>query len=99
MAEWLRRLTRNQLGSSRVGSNPTRSDFLSSPHEKLEGTLGLGKRNLPAGRSTPLLYLLLSMFCLQHPSLILSIEYGPVLQVSLIKAVIEVTHIPGWPSD
>ena len=26
MAEWLRRLTRNQLGSSRVGSNPTRSD-------------------------------------------------------------------------
>ena len=29
MAEWLRRLTRNQMGSSRVGSNPTRSvDFL-----------------------------------------------------------------------
>ena len=27
MAEWLRRLTRNQMGSSRVGSNPTRSDF------------------------------------------------------------------------
>ena len=26
MAEWLRRLTRNQMGSSRVGSNPTRSD-------------------------------------------------------------------------
>ena len=25
MAEWLRRLTRNQIGSSRVGSNPTRS--------------------------------------------------------------------------
>ena len=24
-AEWLRRLTRNQMGSSRVGSNPTRS--------------------------------------------------------------------------
>ena len=23
MAEWLRRLTRNQLGSARVGSNPT----------------------------------------------------------------------------
>ena len=23
MAEWLRRLTRNQMGSSRVGSNPT----------------------------------------------------------------------------
>ena len=27
MAEWLRRLTRNQMGSSRVGSNPTRSDL------------------------------------------------------------------------
>ena len=79
MAEWLRRLTRNQLGSSRVGSNPTRSDFLSSPHEKLEGTLGLEKRNLAARRSTTLLYLLVTMFCLQHPSLILSIEYGPVL--------------------
>ena len=25
MAEWLRRLTRNQMGSTRVGSNPTRS--------------------------------------------------------------------------
>ena len=25
MAEWLRRLTRNQMGSSRVGSNPARS--------------------------------------------------------------------------
>ena len=25
MAEWLRRLTRNQMGSSRVCSNPTRS--------------------------------------------------------------------------
>ena len=24
MAEWLRRLTRNQLGSSRAGSNPAR---------------------------------------------------------------------------
>ena len=23
MAEWLRRLTRNQLGSARIGSNPT----------------------------------------------------------------------------
>ena len=32
MAEWLRRLTRNQMGSSRVGSNPTHSDitFLTS---------------------------------------------------------------------
>ena len=28
MAEWLRRLTRNQMGSSRVGSNPTRSEEL-----------------------------------------------------------------------
>ena len=28
MAEWLRRLTRNQMGSSRVGSNPTRSVVL-----------------------------------------------------------------------
>ena len=27
MAEWLRRLTRNQMGSSRVGSNPTRSEL------------------------------------------------------------------------
>ena len=27
MAEWLRRLTINQMGSSRVGSNPTRSAF------------------------------------------------------------------------
>ena len=28
MAEWLRRLTRNQMGSTRVGSNPTRSVVL-----------------------------------------------------------------------
>ena len=28
MAEWLRRLTRNQLGSARVGSNPTVRDIL-----------------------------------------------------------------------
>ena len=28
MAEWLRRLTRNQMGSSRVGSNPTRSVYV-----------------------------------------------------------------------
>ena len=28
MAEWLRRLTRNQMGSSRVGSNPTRSGLI-----------------------------------------------------------------------
>ena len=31
MAEWLRRLTRNQMGSSRVGSNPTRSEENSFP--------------------------------------------------------------------
>ena len=29
MAEWLRRLTRNQLGSARVGSNPTGVDLFS----------------------------------------------------------------------
>ena len=29
MAEWLRRLTRNQLGFPRVGSNPTVRDLLS----------------------------------------------------------------------
>ena len=44
MAEWLRRLTRNQLGSSRVGSNPTRSGFLSWPHVKLEGMLGFERK-------------------------------------------------------
>ena len=27
MAEWLRRLTRNQMGCTRVGSIPTRSDL------------------------------------------------------------------------
>ena len=31
MAEWLRRLTRNQMGSSRVGSNPTRSGSNNDP--------------------------------------------------------------------
>ena len=30
VAEWLRRLTRNQLGSARVGSNPTGRDLLTS---------------------------------------------------------------------
>ena len=37
MAEWLRRLTRNQMGSSHVGSNPTRSGefFLKTDVEKL----------------------------------------------------------------
>ena len=29
MAEWLRRLTRNQMGYSRVGSNPTHSEIFS----------------------------------------------------------------------
>ena len=28
MAEWLRRLTRNQMGSSRAGSNPADCDFV-----------------------------------------------------------------------
>ena len=28
MAEWLRRLIRNQMGSPREGSNPTRSDWV-----------------------------------------------------------------------
>ena len=32
MAEWLRRLTRNQMGSSRVGSNPTRSGVILTNH-------------------------------------------------------------------
>ena len=27
MAEWLRRVIRNHLGSSRVGSNPARSEY------------------------------------------------------------------------
>ncbi len=27
VAEWLRRLTRNQMGSSRTGSNPVHDDF------------------------------------------------------------------------
>ncbi len=38
MAEWLRRLTRNQLGSARVGSNPTGVDFFSG---HLLGAIGL----------------------------------------------------------
>ena len=32
MAEWLRRLTRNQMGSSRVGSNPTHSEKIFFAH-------------------------------------------------------------------
>ena len=36
MAEWLRRLTRNQMGSSRVGSNPTRSVGLAKILERLQ---------------------------------------------------------------
>ena len=36
MAEWLRRLTRNQMGSSRVGSNPTRSVGLAQILERLQ---------------------------------------------------------------
>ena len=30
MAEWLRRLTRNQMGSSRAGSNPADCEFFSA---------------------------------------------------------------------
>ena len=30
MAEWLRRWTRNPMGTSRAGSNPVRSEFLLS---------------------------------------------------------------------
>ena len=36
MAEWLRRLTRNQMGSSRVGSNPTRNVGLTKILERLQ---------------------------------------------------------------
>ena len=32
MAEWLRRLTRNQMGFSRTGSNPVDSEFFFSPN-------------------------------------------------------------------
>ena len=37
MAEWLRRLTRNQMGSSRVGSNPADCDkfWISECHFKI----------------------------------------------------------------
>ena len=46
MAEWLRRLTRNQMGSSRVGSNPTRSgnSYLRWPERKTQ---------LPQGPTPP----------------------------------------------
>ena len=37
MAEWLRRLTRNQLGSARVGSNPTGVDLFRTS----SGAIGL----------------------------------------------------------
>ena len=39
MAEWLRRLTRNQMGSSRVGSNPTRSVGLAQILERWQHRL------------------------------------------------------------
>lgn len=35
MAEWLRRLTRNQMGYSRVGSNPTHSVFLDICYDQM----------------------------------------------------------------
>ena len=53
MAEWLRRLTRNQMGSSRVGSNPTRSVRLfSNSITLLEKVCIVGESNpgLPRGR-------------------------------------------------
>ena len=53
MAEWLRRLTRNQMGSSRVGSNPTRSVRLfSNSITFLEKVCIVGESNpgLPRGR-------------------------------------------------
>ena len=34
MAEWLRRLTRNQMGYSRTGSNPVHDELLCEPEEK-----------------------------------------------------------------
>ena len=46
MAEWLRRLTRNQMGSSRVGSNPTCSEMITVGNvlERVHGHLqGLHK--------------------------------------------------------
>ena len=36
MAEWLRRWTRNPMGYSRVGSNPTRSEYLCHPSETVD---------------------------------------------------------------
>ena len=48
MAEWLRRLTRNQMGSSRVGSNPTRSEtrmLVRKLKNKLLETINIVKRN------------------------------------------------------
>ena len=52
MAEWLRRLTRNQMGSSRVGSNPTRSE-LSNENPRSSGgstfEAHYGSRNVRIG--------------------------------------------------
>ena len=50
MAEWLRRLTRNQMGSSRVGSNPTRSVGLAQILERLQYRQ---KRSALSGNRTP----------------------------------------------
>ena len=50
MAEWLRRLTRNQMGSSRVGSNPTRSVGLAQILERLQHHL---KWSALSGNRTP----------------------------------------------
>ena len=45
MAEWLRRLTRNQMGSSRVGSNPTRSEWIQTYKKWIIGRKLFGKRS------------------------------------------------------
>ena len=61
MAEWLRRLTRNQMGSSRVGSNPTRSVdgfylTLPFPNRNMKNKIdhdGDRTHNLPIRSRTP----------------------------------------------
>ena len=37
LAEWLRRLTRNQMGFARAGSNPAADEFFNS--QRLDGIL------------------------------------------------------------
>ena len=52
MAEWLRRLTRNQMGSSRVGSNPTRSVWmiLKTDHHNELKKVALSGNRTPVSR-------------------------------------------------